>query len=138
MNYIIDEFVTNPTNNRYGVGFDRELKKQMDKRFPNKGTDNKYRRMANYLAPNYKGMHLEEENKLEAAKEYIKLEIERMEQYNYNPMESDQNDEVTDDIEPPMSPNTKLRMKNASKNTKFKNPKSWRKYVFNFKGIPKI
>ena len=60
MHFIIDEFISNPSNSRYGVGFARELKKQIKVRFPDKGTENKLNRLANYLAPQFKGIHLED------------------------------------------------------------------------------
>ena len=64
MESMMDDFVKDPANNQYGKGFARELKSQIQKRFPNKGTDNNLRRMANYLAPQFKGIHLETENKM--------------------------------------------------------------------------
>ena len=51
MHTIIDDFTNDINNTRYGIGFARELKQQIEKRFPNTGTDNKLRRFANYLAP---------------------------------------------------------------------------------------
>ena len=75
MHSVIDEFVSNVENNRYGIGFARELKKQIEKRFPNIGTDNKMRRFANYLAPAYKGIHLEAENRLDETKAEISAEL---------------------------------------------------------------
>ena len=39
MHSIIDDFIAKPSNNRYGVGFGRELKKQIEVRFPNTGTN---------------------------------------------------------------------------------------------------
>ena len=35
-----------------------ELQLSLEKRFPKNGTENKFRRIANYLAPQYKGIHL--------------------------------------------------------------------------------
>ena len=35
-----DEFVAHPANNMHGKLFARELKKQIEERFPNKGSDN--------------------------------------------------------------------------------------------------
>ena len=58
MHFIIDEFISNPINSRYGVGFARELKKQIEVRFPDKGTGNKLNRLANYLSPQFKGIQL--------------------------------------------------------------------------------
>ena len=75
MHFIIDEFVSNSENNRYGIGFARELKKQIEVRFPKLGTENKLRRYANYLAPTYKGIHLEAENSLAETKAEISAEV---------------------------------------------------------------
>ena len=72
MHSIIDDFIAKPSNNRYGVGFGRELKNQIEVRFPNTGTENKLRCMANYLAPQYKGIHLEATDKLEETKNDIR------------------------------------------------------------------
>ena len=78
MHCIIDEFLTNPDNNKYGLGFARELKRQIEERFPQKGTKSKWRRMANYLAPQFKGIHLEEENKLSITKDEIEVEVAKV------------------------------------------------------------
>ena len=114
MHCVLDDFIENPSNNRHGVGFARELKKQIEKRFPNKGTDNKFRRMANFLAPQFKGMHVEEENKLEAAKQDIKEEVAKFETtLTENDIEEpiiEATDEAT-----PLSPTSKLRLKKTSK-----------------------
>ena len=67
--------------------------------------------MANYLAPQFKGMHLEEENKLEAAKDNIKIEIAEMKRNVTEQLEPEEDIENVDKEEPPMSPNTKLRLK---------------------------
>ena len=58
MHFIIDEFISNLSYSRYGVGFARELKKQIEVRFPDKGRGNKLNRLANYLSPQFKGIHL--------------------------------------------------------------------------------
>ena len=67
--------------------------------------------MANYLAPPFKGMHLEEENKLEAAKDHIKNEVAQMNRNISEQLEPEKDIENIDKDEPPMSPNTKLRHK---------------------------
>ena len=53
--------------------FAKELQKSLNKRFPNHGSEHKIRRIANYLAPQYKGMHLSEFNKMEETHLDIKL-----------------------------------------------------------------
>ena len=75
MHTVIDDFINNPQNNRYGIGFARELKNQIKKRFPNTGTDSKLRKYANYLAPQYKGIHLDAAEVLEETKAEIRAEV---------------------------------------------------------------
>ena len=105
----IDAFISEPSNNRYGVGFARELKKQINTRFPDTGSRNKWRCIANYLAPQYKGIHLEAIGKLDDTKEEIKREARKF---------SDDMDEGTelneafvenDEEGPPLSPTSVLR-----------------------------
>ena len=57
-----DKFIISPENSKFGIGFARQLKKQVLNRFPNFGCEEKVRRVANFLAPQYKGIHLEETN----------------------------------------------------------------------------
>ena len=116
MHCILDDFIQNPTNNQYGVGFARELKKQIENRFPNKGTDNKFRRMANYLAPQFKGMHLELEDKLDTAKNYIKEEVNKIDMAHIQSPAEIQNPESNQVPEVTLSPNTKLRMRMKQRN----------------------
>ena len=73
----IDAFISEPSNNRYGIGFARELKKQINARFPDTGSRNKWRCFANYLAPQYKGIHLEAMGKFDDTKEEIKREVRK-------------------------------------------------------------
>ena len=54
MHCTIDDFTSDPVNSRNGVGFARELKTQIEKRFPRQGTEKKLPCMANYLAPQFK------------------------------------------------------------------------------------
>ena len=95
----------------HGIGFARELKKQLEARFPKKGTDNKLRRMANYLAPQFRGIHLDEMNALEDTKNEIELESARISPVNSQPPLHD--NPVAEEVEEtePVSPTTKLRQK---------------------------
>ena len=43
--------------------FARELKEQIEARFPDKGTDRVQRRIANYLDPRFRGAHLDQYDK---------------------------------------------------------------------------
>ena len=112
----IDAFIANPNNNRYGIGFARELKKQIEVRFPETGTKNKLRCFANFLAPQYKGIHLEAIGKLDMTKEDIKREVNRL---NDNVDDDDDLNEgfIEDNTEdtPPLSPTSQLR-KQMSRN----------------------
>ena len=105
MHAVIDEFIVNPRNNRFGIGFARELKKNIEKRFPNTGTDDKVRRMANYLAPQYKGIHLEATNKLESTKDEIKEEFTGLGDDHGEPEQDNPDDGA------PLSPTSRLRKK---------------------------
>ena len=110
MHYIIDEFVANPANNMHGVLFARELKKQIEERFPSKGADNKLRRIANYLAPQFKGIHLEEIGKLDSTKAEIDVEVAKIALVNIQPTVEENGDElVAEATDVPVSPTTKLR-----------------------------
>ena len=110
MHCIIDEFLTNLNNNKYGIGFARELKRQIEERFPQKGTVNKWRRMANYLAPQFKGIHLEEENKLSITKDEIEVEVAKVLPNDSEPRQGEGLDlEPEDPV--PLSPTSKLRSK---------------------------
>ena len=105
MHSVIDDFVTNVDNNRYGIGFAKELKKQIEKRFPNIGTENKLRRFANYLAPAYKGIHLETVNKLQETKVEISAEV-------FNPNDAIAVAETdSDELDLNLSPTSQLRKK---------------------------
>ena len=110
MNTVIDDFCKNSANNRYGIGFAKELKKQISIRFPDMGTENKLRRFANYLSPHYKGIHLETLDKLDFTKNEICSEA-------FNP-----NDVVleprnpADDIDLSLSPTSQLRKKMLARN----------------------
>ena len=107
----IDSFISKPSNNRYGIGFARELKKQIEARFPETGTKNKLRCFANFLAPQYKGMHLESIGKLDMTKDDIRREVSRFDtdmdedntQLNEGFIEDD------DEDNPPLSPTSQLR-----------------------------
>ena len=58
MHGTIDTFTSYPMNNKSGIGFAKELKRQLEKRFPDKGTKDKLTCMpcmASYLAPSLNG-----------------------------------------------------------------------------------
>ena len=68
-------FINNKNNCQYGVTFAKALLKNLQKRFPNSGADIFERKVANYLDPRYKGVHLSvigvlEETKVEINEKY--------------------------------------------------------------------
>ena len=56
----LDKFIRNPENviMKKGVGFAKTLKKKLDERFPNFGTNLHLARKGNYLDPRFRGLHL--------------------------------------------------------------------------------
>ena len=105
------KFVNNPANCGYGIMFARELKDNIEARFPDKGTDRPQRRMANYLSPKFRGAHLDQYDKLETTKQEIEDKIKTYEN-------------VPDEVEPTaaenptdteLSPNSKLMKKHMAK-----------------------
>ena len=69
---IFDIFIADPSNSKYGVRFAKQLKYQILQRFPNYGSDKKIRRVSNFLAPQFRGIHLEEICQLSQAIDDIK------------------------------------------------------------------
>ena len=106
------EFINNTSNCGYGIGFARELKKQVEHRFPDKGTDRVQRRIANYLSPNYRGAHLDMYGKLESTKDDIELKIRSYENFDTVNEQEEPSDKETD-IE--LSPTSKLIKRHAAK-----------------------
>lgn len=111
MHFIIDGFINNPINSRYGIGFARELKRQIEVRFPDKGTGNKLNRLANYLSPQFKGIHLEDLDVLEETKLEVEAEVDKMMPANGQPEIQENHGEPIEEESVPTSPTTKLRNK---------------------------
>ena len=110
----IETFIKDKQNTRYGIGFARELKKQIEVRFPETGTKNKLRWFVNFLAPQYKRIHLEAIGKLYMTKEDIKREVNRL--YDNVNDELDLNEGFIEDYtedNPPLSPTSQLRKQMA-------------------------
>ena len=111
MHFIIDEFMSNPSNSRYGVGFARELNKQIEVRFPDKGTGNKLNILANSLSPKFKWIHLEDLDTLEETKLEVEAKVSKtmiangQAEIQENPSEPNEEESV------PTSQTTKLRNK---------------------------
>ena len=94
--------------------FAKELQKGLKKRFPNYGSENSFRRMANYLSPQYKGMHLLELEKLDETKLDVKLLFQSTN--NVTPATATQTaiDEA-DNLD--LSPTSKMRRRFQAKKT---------------------
>ena len=97
-------FINTPRNCGYGIMFARELKIQVEARFPDKGTDRVERRMANYLSPKFRGAHLDQYDKLESTKQEIE---EKIKNYENIPDDIEVAAEQTN-ADADLSPNSKL------------------------------
>ena len=111
MHLIIDGFINNPINGRYGFRFAGELKRQIEVRFPDKGTWNKWNRLANYLSPQFKGIHLEDLDVLDETKLEVEAEVDKMMPANGQPEIQENPCEPIEEESVPTSPTTKLRKK---------------------------
>jgi hypothetical protein len=100
----LTEFIENPENNRNEVTFARELKRNLEKRFPNLGMDLSLRRMANFLDPSFKGLHLSVKNLLDDTKTEIETEAKK---FDCQDVENEET-EVADNSAI-LSPTSKLR-----------------------------
>ena len=58
LNDRLGSFIIKNQSNKAAVEFAKELKFKLRSRFPSHASENKLRRVANYLAPQYKGVHL--------------------------------------------------------------------------------
>ena len=76
LNEYLIEFIKKNLNNIIGTKFANELQLGLSRRFPKQGSQNKYRRIANYLAPQYKGLHITDLNKMNETKLDIKAIID--------------------------------------------------------------
>merc|ERR1712179_651516 len=53
--YLLNQFINNKDNCHFGIGFAKSLKRNLERRFPNRGCEVKERRFANYLAQQFEG-----------------------------------------------------------------------------------
>ena len=106
-------FINTPFNCGYGITFAKELKAQIEIRFPEKGTDRVQRRMANYLSPKFRGAHLDQYGKLESTKQEIEAKIRSYE----NVPDETETEELTADAgaAAELSPNSKLIKRHQAK-----------------------
>ena len=105
------DFINNPTNCGYGIGFARVLKAQVEARFPDKGTDRVERRMANYLSPQFRGAHLDMYDKLESTK----LDIEEKIRSYEDILDANHTNETPEVADVELSPNSKLIKRHEEK-----------------------
>ena len=76
IHHVLKTFIEDKSNCGYGITFAKELKTQIEKRFTQRWMDRQQRRIANYLAPQYRGAHLYPLMKLHSTKEEIKDMVE--------------------------------------------------------------
>ena len=109
MHCLLDEFIADPSNS--GIGFGRELKRQIERRFPEKGTTKPLACMANYLSPKLKGIHLEESDKLESTKDLVEEEWNKMRAADDSLLSVVEEQPGEEDGDIQLSPTSKLRKK---------------------------
>ena len=116
IHHVLKTFIDNKNNCGFGIGFARELKKQIESRFPNKGAESMERRQANYLAPQFRGAHLDPVNMLEVTRTEIKAKVE----LETGEAETD-NAELEEANDVQLSPTSKLVKQHQAKMKRSKN-----------------
>ena len=111
-----DKFIIRPENNRFGIGFAREFKKQVLNRFPNFGCEEKVRRVANFIAPQYKGIHLEETNQYEQV--IIDIKSYSVSEFMDNSFTENNLNNTSHDQDLSLSPTSLLRKKVRARSQK--------------------
>ena len=106
----LGEFIRNKKNCQYGVGFARALKRNLEKRVPDCGSEIMENRIANLLDPCTKGVHLRLFDKFEVTKEDA-LEVAKTLGV-VNEMTSTNNNE---ELSATLSPRSKLKRKYLQK-----------------------
>ena len=104
---ILDSFISDPRNQKEkcGLMFARKLKENLENRFPAKGTDCMIYGKANYLSPQFKGIHLMAEDKLEEVKSAME------EEWKQRQAEVEVSAESVHETVCPLSPTSQLRKK---------------------------
>ena len=108
----LTEFIANRNNDKCGVTFAKELKKNLERRFPNHGLNVFERRAANYLDPHFKGIHLKKFQEIEATKAEIEkliVDAQKDSEVDDATAEEETNNNRTNN-QGNMSPTSKLRM----------------------------
>ena len=106
----LDKFIRNPKNAtmKKGVGFAKTLKKKLDERFPNFGTNLHLARKGNYLDPRFRGLHLTSLGKFDSTKN----ELENIwNDIHGEPEEENPGQSTNDPASIDLSPTSKLRQK---------------------------
>lgn len=110
MEEFLTEFIENRSNDKFGITFARELKKNLDKRFPNHGLDVFEQRAANYLDPHFKGIHLRKFKQFDSTKDRVENFImEALEEDANGDINAGLNNNVDNAGGGEMSPTSKLR-----------------------------
>ena len=112
MEEFLAAFIANKNNDKFGITFAKELKRNLEKRFPNHGLNVFERRAANYLDPHLKGIHLRKFKQFDSTKDRIETFIMESLEDTSNDNETGVN-ETNNNIEDlsggNMSPTSKLR-----------------------------
>ena len=109
MSHNLEQFIKKKSNCNYGITFGRELQKNLDKRFPNGGTNIMENCVANYLDPHHKGIHLIKFRQMEETKDFLIKQTEDAENALNESLQS----------EGEMSPSSKLKQQLKKKSDVF-------------------
>ena len=107
------DFINDVENDKFGITFAREMKKNLEKRFPNYGLYVIVRRAANYLDPHFKGIHLKMFRYFDATKAEIeKVSAEEQNQEEEIVIDTSEKTGNTNNnsVSKEMSPTEKLRV----------------------------
>ena len=108
----LTEFISDRKNDKFGITFAKELKKNLEKRFPNHGLDSFDRRVGNYLDPHLKGIHLRKFKVIDSTKDEVERAVK--DDQDEIPLGEDTGEELIERnnnlVAQDMSPTAKLRM----------------------------
>ena len=113
MEEFLADFIANRNNDKFGVMFAKELQKNLGKRFPNHGLGVFERRVANYLDPHFKGIHLRKFKQFESTKDEIETFIGEEMDDPIDLTDGERNNNVESLTDGNMSPTSKLRFELA-------------------------
>ena len=104
------EFIANRNNDKFGITFAKELKRNLEKRFPNHGLNVFERRAGNYLDPHFKGIHLRKFKKFDSTKDEIENRINAAQDDAIDEGVERNNNIQGNNSQENMSPTAKLRL----------------------------